>query len=99
MERIGAIGPGYPRSTRSAFGTPARTICATASLRCSSTKDGASFYVAGELGHAASLTTDTYGHVIEELEDPRRLEAEAAIRAGREAHVPASYPRAVEGLA
>jgi integrase len=51
-------------------------------------------YVARQLGHRASLTTDTYGHVIDELDGAERVDAEAAIRAAREAHVPVSYPRA-----
>jgi integrase len=52
-------------------------------------------YVARQLGHGTGLTASTYGHVIEELEDAPRIDAEAAIRAAREADVPASYPRAV----
>ena len=35
------------------------------------------------LGEPAGLTMSTYGHVIEELEDARRLEAEAAIKQAR----------------
>jgi integrase len=41
-------------------------------------------YVARQLGHGAALTTGTYGHVIDELEDPPRLPAEDAIRQARE---------------
>jgi integrase len=51
-------------------------------------------YVARQLGHRASLTTDTYGHVIDELDGAERVNAEAAIRAAREAHVPVLYPPA-----
>ena len=40
-------------------------------------------YVARQLGHAATLTLTTYGHVVDELEDAPRLSAEAAIRAAR----------------
>jgi len=40
--------------------------------------------VARQLGHGAQLTLSTYGHVIDELEDAPRLEAEQAIRAARE---------------
>lgn len=52
--------------------------------------------VARQLGHDARLTLTRYGHVIEELDGEPRLEAEAAIKAAREAHVPAQYPQAVE---
>jgi hypothetical protein len=45
-------------------------------------------YVARQLGHGAALTLGTYGHVIDELDGAERVEAEAAIRAAREAHVP-----------
>lgn len=50
-------------------------------------------YVARQLGHGAQLTTGTYGHVIDELEDTATIDAEAEIRAARETPVPASYPR------
>jgi integrase len=36
-------------------------------------------YVARQLGHDARLTLSRYGHVIDELEDRPRLEAEEAI--------------------
>ena len=36
-------------------------------------------YVARQLGHGADLTLQTYGHVIEELEDSPQLPAEDAI--------------------
>jgi len=42
-------------------------------------------YVARQLGHGAELTTRTYGHVIDELEDAPQLPAEEAIRQAREA--------------
>lgn len=42
-------------------------------------------YVARQLGHGAQLTLSTYGHVIDELEDAPSLDAEAAIRAARDA--------------
>jgi integrase len=48
-------------------------------------------YVAKQLGHAARLTLDTYGHVIDELEDVPRLAAVDAIlqaRAGSSAQSP-----------
>jgi integrase len=41
-------------------------------------------YVARQLGHDATLTLKTYGHVIDELEDPPAISAEDAIRAARE---------------
>jgi len=41
-------------------------------------------YVARQLGHGAELTLGTYGHVMDELEDAPRVEAETAIRAARE---------------
>jgi integrase len=54
-------------------------------------------YVARQLGHGAALTLGTYGHVIDELEGAERVDAEAAIRAAREALVPVSYLRAASG--
>jgi integrase len=48
-------------------------------------------HVAKQLGHAPSMTLDTYGHTIDELEDRDRIDAEAEIRAAREALVPRSY--------
>jgi integrase len=41
-------------------------------------------YVARQLGHDATLTLKTYGHVIDELEDQPAISAEDAIRAARE---------------
>ena len=41
-------------------------------------------YVARQLGHGAQLTLGTYGHVIDELEDQPRQEAETAILDARE---------------
>jgi integrase len=40
-------------------------------------------YVARQLGHAATLTLSTYGHVIDELDDSPQIPAEDAIRAAR----------------
>jgi integrase len=40
-------------------------------------------YVARQLGHDARLTLTRYGHVMDELEDTPRIEAEAAIAAVR----------------
>ena len=42
-------------------------------------------YVARQLGHDARLTLTRYGHVIDELEDRPRIEAEAAIADARRA--------------
>jgi integrase len=47
--------------------------------------------VARQLGHAPSMTLDTYGHVIDELDGHGRIDAEAEIRVAREAQVPRSY--------
>ena len=38
-------------------------------------------YVARQLGHDATLTLNTYGHVIDELDDQLHVSAEDAIRA------------------
>ena len=40
-------------------------------------------YVARQLGHDARLTLSTYGHVIDELDDVPRIDAEAAIADAR----------------
>lgn len=40
-------------------------------------------YVARQLGHGARLTLDTYGHVIEELEEAPQIDAETAITNAR----------------
>ncbi len=40
-------------------------------------------YVARQLGHDAHLTLTRYGHVIDELEDQPRIEAETAIANAR----------------
>jgi integrase len=44
-------------------------------------------YVARQLGHSATETLNTYGHVIEELADQPNVAAEDAIRAARTADV------------
>ena len=44
-------------------------------------------YVARQLGHGAKLTLDTYGHVIEELEEAPQSDAEAAITQARSSSV------------
>lgn len=54
-------------------------------------------YVARQLGHDARLTLTKYGHVIDELDDAPRLDAETAIRQAREAlAVPPQYPSATD---
>jgi site-specific recombinase XerD len=40
-------------------------------------------YVARQLGHDARLTLSRYGHVIDELEDQPRVDAEQAIKEAR----------------
>jgi hypothetical protein len=40
-------------------------------------------YVARQLGHDARLTLTPYGHVMDELEDSPRIEAEVAIADAR----------------
>lgn len=50
-------------------------------------------FVARQLGHSAVLTLDTYGHVIEELDEAPNITAEEAIRAAREEAVPTEFPR------
>jgi integrase len=51
-------------------------------------------YVARQLGHDARLTLTRYGHVLDELAGSRHIDPEAAIRAARDARVPAEYPHA-----
>jgi hypothetical protein len=46
-------------------------------------------YVARQLGHDARLTLTRYGHVIDELDDQPRIDAETAIQAAR---VPSQFP-------
>ncbi len=52
-------------------------------------------YVARQLGHDATLTLRTYGHVMGELEDAAQLDPEAEIRAARGEGVPSRFPQAV----
>ena len=49
--------------------------------------------MASQAGHKASLSLDTYGHLFADFDGRERIDAEAAIRAAREALVPVSYPR------
>lgn len=57
--------------------------------------------VAGQLGHAPTMTLDTYGHEFSEFDPSERMTAEEAIEEARsrvheaENHVPISYPRAI----
>jgi hypothetical protein len=53
-------------------------------------------YVARQLGHGAQLTLNTYGHVIDELEDQPRQDAEATILAARESWAAPQLPIAAE---
>ena len=51
-------------------------------------------YVARQLGHDPRLTLTRYGHVIDELEDQPRTDAEETIRQARVPHrVPSQFPR------
>jgi Phage integrase family len=49
-------------------------------------------YVAPQLGHGAQLTLGTYGHVVDELDESPRLDAEDAIAAAREGAVAPQLP-------
>ena len=53
--------------------------------------------VAQWLGHAPSMTLDTYGHVIAELSEGERRPAEVEIRLARGELVPATFLRASDG--
>lgn len=48
--------------------------------------------VASWLGHSPAMTYNTYAHVVEELRDSPRIDAEEAIRQARDQNVPVSYP-------
>ncbi|WP_272478123.1 relaxase domain-containing protein [Baekduia alba] len=55
-------------------------------------------YVARQLGHDARLTLTRYGHVIDELEDQPRIDAEEAIRQARvPSRVPSPFPPTANG--
>jgi integrase len=86
--RAGAAGP-FARAAQSA-GVPDATPYTLRHSFCSLLlHEGRSvIYVARQLGHGAQLTLETYGHVIDELDDAPRLEAEVAIRRARSLHVP-----------
>ena len=57
-------------------------------------------YVARQLGHDARLTLTRYGHVIDELEDQPRIDAEEAIRQARAgAAVPSQFPGEADDVA
>ncbi len=53
-------------------------------------------YVARQLGHGAQLTLGTYGHVIDELDEAPRQDAEAAILAARESSAAHQLPTTSE---
>ena len=48
-------------------------------------------YVARQLGHDARLTLSRYGHVVDELDEQPRIDAETAIQ---EARVSSQFPKA-----
>jgi hypothetical protein len=54
-------------------------------------------YVARQLGHGAQLTLGRYGHVVDELEDMPRQDAEAAIFAARSAQASHHLPMTGQG--
>jgi len=56
-------------------------------------------YVARQLGHDASLTLGRYGHVIDELEDAPRRDAEASILAARGSSAAPELPIAADRAA
>jgi integrase len=86
--RAGSPGP-FARAAQAA-GVPEATPYTLRHSFCSLLlHEGRSvIYVARQLGHGAQLTLETYGHVIDELDDAPRLEAEIAIRRARSLHVP-----------
>jgi len=49
--------------------------------------------VAAWLGHSPTMALGTYAHIVEELRDAPRIDAEQAIREARGSDVPAEYPR------
>lgn len=51
--------------------------------------------VARQLGHGANLTLSTYGHVLDEVEDAPRHDAESLILSARDAVVAQKLPKAV----
>ncbi|HTY97501.1 MAG TPA: site-specific integrase, partial [Solirubrobacteraceae bacterium] len=53
-------------------------------------------YVARQLGHGAELTLGTYGHVMDELDESPRQDAEAAILAARSGRVTHQRPMTSE---
>ena len=86
--------PAYQSWRRRAFGRAARAANAENATPYALRHSFASLllhegrsviYVARQLGHDARLTLSRYGHVIDELEDQPRVEAEAAIQAARAA--------------
>ncbi len=77
----------FARALRAADVAPARPYDLRHSFASLLIHEGRSvIYVARQLGQDARLTLSTYGHVIDELEDTPRLNAEAAIMAARAAH-------------
>lgn len=91
-----AAGDVCGRSRRTSRGAGARPYDLRHSFASLLLHEGRSvIYVARQLGHDARLMLTKYGHVIDELEDAPRLDAETAIRQAREAlSVPPQYPAA-----
>ena len=85
--RAGSPGP-FARAAQGA-GVPEATLYTLRHSFCSLLlHEGSVVYMARQLGHGAQLTLETYGHVIDELDEAPRLEAEAAIRQARSRPVP-----------
>jgi len=88
----------FRRATQAAGLTHARPYDRRHSFASLLLHEGRSvIYVARQLGHDARLTLTRYGHVIDELEDTPRIEAEAAIADARRQAGP-SEPGAVSEL-
>ena len=87
---------GVPRTRRTSLVAARLPVLATPRLRPNRPRgqhrahDSLSvIYVARQLGHDARLTLTRYGHVIDELDDQPRIDAESAIQAAR---VPSRFP-------
>lgn len=80
---LGAVGRSGARRTPRGSPTHVRTTCGTAFASLLLHEGRSVIYVARQHGHDARLTLTRYGHVIDELDDAPRLEAEAAIADAR----------------
>jgi len=86
--RAGSAGP-FARAAQAAVAPDSTPYTLRHSFCSLLLHEGRSvIYVARQLGHGAQLTLETYGHVIDELDDAPRLEAEVAIRQALSLHVP-----------